>query len=150
MTDEPQDDDKPGYGRPPRRTRFTPGQSGNPRGRPRSTASLAGLLAEELETEVTVRESGRRRRLTKRGAIAKGLVDKAARGDARAIKQLLELLPPETEPPLVESPYELVAARMARLFATGELPGEEEGGGAAGEGEAAGAAASRKDDGSSK
>ncbi len=146
MTDEPQDDDKSGYGRPPRRTRFAPGQSGNPRGRPTSTASLAGLLAEELEAEVTVREGGRRRRLTKRGAIAKGLVDKAARGDARAIKQLLELLPPETRQPVVESPYELVAKRLERYLATGELPGEEEDGGAP----ADGAVPSGKKDGSTE
>ena len=33
-----EDDDRVGYGKPPKRTRFRPGQSGNPRGRRRREA----------------------------------------------------------------------------------------------------------------
>jgi len=36
MTREDDDDDRVGYGKPPKRTRFRPGQSGNPRGRSRA------------------------------------------------------------------------------------------------------------------
>ncbi len=37
-----------GYGKPPRHTRFQPGRSGNPRGRPKDTKNLKTDLIEEL------------------------------------------------------------------------------------------------------
>ena len=37
-----------GYGRPPEATRFKPGQSGNPKGRPKGSKNLRTLFAEEL------------------------------------------------------------------------------------------------------
>ena len=39
------DEDKVGNCRPPRSTRFRPGQSGNPRGRPKRARGLSGLVA---------------------------------------------------------------------------------------------------------
>ena len=39
LADEKRDDEV-GYGKPPRRTRFRKGQSGNPRGRPPRTGFL--------------------------------------------------------------------------------------------------------------
>ena len=36
------DAEKVGYGRPPLTTRFKPGESGNPRGRPKGSKSLDG------------------------------------------------------------------------------------------------------------
>ncbi len=37
-----------GYRKPPKHTRFKPGQSGNPRGRPKGTKNLKTDLIEEL------------------------------------------------------------------------------------------------------
>lgn len=52
-------DEKVGYGRPPKHTRFQKGQSGNPRGRPRQTQNhkcIAHRVAAELH-EVRVGEA---------------------------------------------------------------------------------------------
>ena len=81
-----------GYGKPPRRSRFKKGQSGNPRGRPRGSKNVSTLLSEALNEPVTVAENSGRRKITMRQAIIKQLVHQAAKGDWRAMKILLDLL----------------------------------------------------------
>jgi hypothetical protein len=78
-----------GYGKPPKMTRFKPGQSGNPRGRPRGSKNFSVLLEEELKQRVTINENGRRRRITKLAAIAKHMVNKSLSGDPRLLQALL-------------------------------------------------------------
>ena len=78
-----------GYGRPPRHTRFEPGRSGNPRGRPNRSKNLATLLSEALREPVIVTENGRRRKVSKRQAVIKQLVNRSARGDLKAMQMLL-------------------------------------------------------------
>ena len=41
-----------GFGRPPRSTRFKPGQSGNPNGRPRGAKNFAIAIGQELVARV--------------------------------------------------------------------------------------------------
>src|SRR6266436_4739715 len=86
-----------GYGKPPRRTQFQKGQSGNPKGRPRGTKRLATLLNRALGQVVVVSEHGRQRRITMLEAIFAQLVTKAARGDHRAMQLLLLYQLPEME-----------------------------------------------------
>ncbi len=81
-----------GYGRPPARTRFKKGQSGNPKGRPKGSLNLATVLERTLRERVVVNENGRRRELTKLEAAIKQLVNKAALGDPTALRQLLALV----------------------------------------------------------
>jgi len=78
-----------GYGRPPRQTRFEPGRSGNPRGRPNRSKNLATLVSEALREPVIVTENGRRRKVSKRQAVIKQLVNRSARGDLKAMQMLL-------------------------------------------------------------
>src|SRR5580693_6342401 len=85
-------DDEVGYGKPPRRTRFTKGQSGNPRGRLPGAKNLKTLLSEALNEFVIVTENGGRRKITKRQAIITQLVNRSATADWRAIKILLDLV----------------------------------------------------------
>ena len=81
-------DDDIGYGKPPKAGRFKPGQSGNPKGRPKGSKSFSTVLMNELHELLTVKEAGKTRRLTKLEAVIKQLVSKALKGDPRAMAEL--------------------------------------------------------------
>ena len=87
-----------GYGKPPRHTRFEKGRSGNPKGRPSGSKNMSTLFTEALNETVIIAENGGRRKISKRQAIVKQIVNKAAKGDWRCTKLLLEL-PQETGSP---------------------------------------------------
>ena len=80
-----------GYRKPPRHTRFTKGHSGNPQGRPPEAKNLSNLLLQELNQRVIVAVDGKRKAITKWRAFIKQLVDRAAAGDWRAGKLILDL-----------------------------------------------------------
>jgi hypothetical protein len=91
----PPDDERDyevGYGKPPRHTRFEPGRSGNPRGRPPGAKNMKTLLSKALNELVVVTEPGGRRKVTKREAIVTQLVNRSAKADYRAIQILLGML----------------------------------------------------------
>ena len=81
-----------GYGKPPRHTRFQKGQSGNSRGRPGGSKNLKTLLSEALNEPVIITENGRRRKITKREAIVREVVNRSATPDLRAVKIVFDLL----------------------------------------------------------
>jgi len=78
-----------GYAKPPRKTRFEKGKSGNPAGRVKGSRNVSKLLLEALGEPVVVNENGERKRITKGEAMIKQLVNKGASGDARSIQLLL-------------------------------------------------------------
>ena len=79
-----------GYGKPPADRRFKPGQSGNPKGRPKGTRSLEAQLRDELNRKISVSENGTKRRVPKSEVMLAQLTNKAAQGDYRAIKLVTE------------------------------------------------------------
>lgn len=79
-----------GYGTPPEATRFRKGVSGNPQGRPKGSLNVATVFIKTLREKVVINENGRRKTVTKFEAAVKQLVNKAASGDIRAVRQLLE------------------------------------------------------------
>jgi uncharacterized protein DUF5681 len=106
MPPDKEPDYEVGYGKPPRHTRFTKGQSGNPRGRPPGAKNLRTLLSEALNETVIVAENGGRRKVTKRQAIITQLVNRSATADFRAIKILLDIvrdIERQTEPTAPET-----------------------------------------------
>ena len=78
-----------GYAKPPHKTRFEKGKSGNPAGRVKGSKNVSKLLLEALGEPVVVNENGERKRITKGEAMIKQLVNKGASGDARSIQLLL-------------------------------------------------------------
>ena len=80
-----------GYGRPPKFTRFKPGTSGNPKGRPRVSKSLAAAFESALSERVPVNDNGRRKKIPMSEAIAKQATRKAAGGDLRALRLVVDL-----------------------------------------------------------
>ena len=85
-------DYKVGYGRPPESTRFQPGRSGNPRGRPRKQKTDGALLQQALSRRVRIQENGVTKCLSVKEIALTQLVNKAAKGDLRAMKLLYELI----------------------------------------------------------
>lgn len=81
-----------GYGKPPKRTQFAPGKSGNPRGRTAGSKGLRSELRSELSELVTITKDGKSRRVPKRRLVLKALVSKAAKGDVRAADKLISLI----------------------------------------------------------
>jgi hypothetical protein len=81
-----------GYGRPPEATKFKPGQSGNPSGRPKGSKSLATLALKHLQSMVTVRENGRERRMSKLDVGITKMINRFAdQGELRLFSDLKKL-----------------------------------------------------------
>ena len=80
-----------GYAKPPQYTRFRKGQSGNPKGRPKGLQSFARLARQAFNEKIAIRENGERRTITKLQAALKQLANKAASGDAAAIREVLRV-----------------------------------------------------------
>ena len=90
-----------GYGKPPKHSRFKPGQSGNPSGRPRGSRNKFPALNEErlkdiilLEAyrTITVNDGDRRVTLPMAQAIVRTLALNAAKGNQRALNLFTEML----------------------------------------------------------
>ena len=84
-------DYKIGYGKPPKASRFQPGKSGNPKGRPKAiSAKLEELMKQALDVPMTYREHGRVKSSTRREVILRALTQKALKGDVPAAMQLFK------------------------------------------------------------
>lgn len=92
MSDNRDDDEKVGYGRPPKHSRFKPGQSGNPRGRARGTRGLKTDLEAELKSKHTIQINKQPITDTKQRLTLKTLATRAASGDVKAAQLLLPLI----------------------------------------------------------
>ena len=82
---------KVGYGRPPVHSRFKPGQSGNPRGRPKGRLNFETDLKRTLQAPVTLNDGGKPRRVTTQEAMLLRLREKALKGEVKALDKLLSL-----------------------------------------------------------
>jgi hypothetical protein len=83
-------DDAVGYKRPPPHTRFRPGHSGNPSGRPKRKPTFRTALLVELAATIPGKDP--QRAGSKLQALVKTLVDTAIAGDARAQSLLIGAL----------------------------------------------------------
>jgi len=87
------DHEKNGYKRPPRKSRFSKGRSGNPRGRPKTPElDLPAALKEALNRKVWVTEGDEKKQVSAREAIVQVTLHRAATGDLRAIEDVERLL----------------------------------------------------------
>src|ERR1700730_15118928 len=83
--------DETGYKKPPQQSRFRPGRSGNPRGKQKGVRNLGSDVKRTLEDPLRLLEQGRARRVSTQEAALLRLREKALKGDARSLDQLLEL-----------------------------------------------------------
>jgi hypothetical protein len=113
MKAKDEDANSVGYKKPPQHTQFKPGQSGNPKGRPKKTASLTEIVAKEVRRKIQIVINGKRKRVSVLEAIVKQHLSKAAAGDPKSVAILfgqLKEAPPETRNKLGEVLQELRAA----------------------------------------
>lgn len=85
---------KVGKGKPPLHSRFKPGQSGNPKGRPRGAKGLNNLVRETLTAKIRVRTPNGETRMSKMEAVLQKTVELAMKGNPRAIMMLVSLYRP--------------------------------------------------------
>ncbi|AMS40150.1 DUF5681 domain-containing protein [Aminobacter aminovorans] len=104
-----------GYGKPPRRSQFKPGQSGNPKGRPKSALSFKTLLTRELKQLVEIREGNGTRKISKKEAAVKSLLQKALKGDLHALKTITTLVGDDAETHQPTNEQSLSAVDEAQL-----------------------------------
>ncbi|WP_051257032.1 DUF5681 domain-containing protein [Brevundimonas aveniformis] len=81
-----------GYKKPPKHSQWPKGTSGNKSGRPKREKDPLEVLTKAASQRVTVTENGKSRRISKLKVAATQIVNKAAGGDLRASKMLLDYL----------------------------------------------------------
>ena len=80
-----------GPGRPPRHTRFKPGRSGNPNGRPKGSKNFATILQQQLRKKVTITVDGKPKRMAVQEVIARRLANDSMKGTTKAMELLIRL-----------------------------------------------------------
>lgn len=81
-----------GYGKPPKATRWRKGQSGNPRGRQKGSRGLKTDLHDELNATLEITINGKRVKGTTQQLMLRTLATRAASGDVRASRVLIDLV----------------------------------------------------------
>lgn len=91
------DDDKAGYKRPPKRTQFKPGQSGNLKGRPKQKKmdfwEVNNALVKQLRKKSRVILNGKATDVSNLDALILSTLNTAIKkGDAKTLKWILEVI----------------------------------------------------------
>ncbi len=81
-----------GYKRPPFHTRFKPGQSGNPKGRPAGRRNHKTTIERVMNETVSVREGEKTRHMTKFEAMLQAQTVKGMKGDARSTGVVINMM----------------------------------------------------------
>jgi Family of unknown function (DUF5681) len=79
-----------GYGKPPKEHRFQPGESGNPKGRPKGSKNTSTLLRKILDRKIEVRTGATVRKVSVREAILIRFAESALKGDTKSAHFLLQ------------------------------------------------------------
>ncbi len=85
-------DDAAGYGKPPKASQYKPGQSGNPKGRPKGARNLLKLISKHAARKVTVIEGGVEKKMPRIDVVISALFNKASKGDVSAARLLTNLI----------------------------------------------------------
>ena len=80
-----------GYRKPPIESRFKPGTSGNPNGRPKGRRNLKLAAQEVFTSMVLVREGGRARRVSRLEALLLTTMERGLKGNDRAAQGVIKI-----------------------------------------------------------
>ncbi len=123
---KPKGDYEVGYRKPPTKSQFKPGVSGNPKGRKKGTLNLKTDLEQELSERIRIREGDQDKTVSKQRAMLKALMSKSLKGDARAVSILVMLIGKffveelsEVQTDLASSDLEIIDDFLKRRTAAG-------------------------------
>ena len=107
-----------GFGKPPKRSQFRKGRSGNPKGRPRKKPDLYSELTKVLRENVTITVDGQQEKVTVQQALLRRLRDQALRGEFWAQKLTQKVVGALPESGSERAPVDLqsIAARFDLLM----------------------------------
>jgi hypothetical protein len=96
-----------GKGKPPKKHQFKPGQSGNPKGRPKGSKNVHHVLTKILGEKITITDAGKKMVVDKLEGAIRVMVNKSFEGSPASLKLLLEVLEygGESEQPSAENPF---------------------------------------------
>lgn len=83
---------KVGYGKPPKKYQFKPGQSGNKKGRPKKSNNAMTILNKRLAGNITVKEGERKVQISKLDALVMQTINVALKGNLKATSMIFDLL----------------------------------------------------------
>lgn len=89
---DPSQGDEVGYGRPPKHSRFRPGESGNQRGRPPGRKNFTTVIREYAQGRMKVTEGGRDKTLPRFDALQRTMWAQAFKGNPKALAFVLQSL----------------------------------------------------------
>jgi hypothetical protein len=82
-----------GKGKPPKHSQFKPGQSGNPKGRPKGSKDFRAMVEKEAGETVSASFNGKPTKITKfTYLLKKAFAAASAKGDTNVILRLLEFV----------------------------------------------------------
>lgn len=81
--------DTVGYKKPPKSSQFKPGQSGNPKGRPKKSRNTDKLIEEILEDKIRYTDSGRSTEATVVELLFRKITEKGLKGDLKSAKEMI-------------------------------------------------------------
>jgi hypothetical protein len=106
-----------GYGKPPKKSRWKPGQSGNPKGKKKGMKSVKELFLGAAKKKVTVKDAKGVKEVSQIEAVVALLFRQAMKGDPKANAQIMalakEFLPlpaPETAQEAIDKLHEAAKA----------------------------------------
>ena len=80
-----------GRGKPPVASRFKPGESGNPKGRPKGSKNFRTLIRRAMTAPISIQEGSRTRRVSKLEAVVLRQVQSALKGYDRAAMAVIKM-----------------------------------------------------------
>ncbi len=86
-----------GYGNPPMHSRWKPGQSGNPKGRPKGSGRLqmGKTMLRVINEKLQVTIAGEPRKISQGELAVRGILKEAIKGNPSAYRAVIDSLPPE-------------------------------------------------------
>ena len=80
-----------GYGNPPKHFQFKKGKSGNPKGRPKRSASLPDIVRKVGSKKINATANGQVETMTADEGVISKLYSRAVQGDVQAAKEIVKL-----------------------------------------------------------